>query len=96
VATKPTKAYKHLTLPYLINIAHLLHVHVLATLVAILREVSTKDILQKLLRTNANAYEPHSPLSLSVFDSRRGYSPPNNINSAYVVNIILTTVSHTC
>jgi len=46
--TKPRKAYTHLTLPYLINILCLLHVRVLSTLVAILREVSTKDILQKL------------------------------------------------
>lgn len=55
-----------------------------------------KGYITKTLKTNANACDPHSPLSLSAFDSRRGYFPPNNINSTYVVNIILTTVSPTC
>jgi hypothetical protein len=35
---KPTKAYKHLRVSYVINILSLLHVHVSATLVAILRK----------------------------------------------------------
>jgi hypothetical protein len=35
---KPTNAYKDLTVSYVINILSLLHVHVLATLVAILRK----------------------------------------------------------
>lgn len=56
-----------------------------------------KGYIIKTLRTNANAAcDPHSQLSLSVFDSRTGYSPPNNIKSAYVLNIILTTISPTC
>lgn len=55
-----------------------------------------KGYTTKTLRTNSNVCDPHSPLSLSVFDSRTEYSPPNNIKSAYVLNIILTTVSPTC
>jgi hypothetical protein len=39
---KPTNAYKHLEVSYVIYILSLLHVHVSATLVAILREVSYK------------------------------------------------------
>jgi hypothetical protein len=35
---KPTNVYKHLRVSYVINTVSLLHVHVLATLVAILRE----------------------------------------------------------
>jgi len=39
---KPANAYRHLKVSYIINIVTLLHVHVLATLVALLREVSCK------------------------------------------------------
>ena len=42
---KPTSVYKNLRVPYIINSVSLLHVHVSATLVAIVREMSTKDIL---------------------------------------------------
>jgi hypothetical protein len=50
---KPTNAYKHfkeyyIILYYIVCIVRLLHVHVSTSLVAILKEVSTKDILQKL------------------------------------------------
>jgi len=93
MVTIPTKAYKHLTLPYLINIVRLIHVYVLATHP---QRAVHKGHITKTLRTNANACDPHSPLSLSLFDSRRGYSPPNSIKSAYVLNIILTTISPTC
>jgi len=41
---KPTNAYKHVKVFYVINIVSLLHVYVSATLVAICREVSYKDI----------------------------------------------------
>jgi hypothetical protein len=44
---KPTNVYKHLKVSYVINIVSLLHVHVSATLVAILREVSYKGYITK-------------------------------------------------
>ena len=44
---KLTNAYKHLKVSYIINILSLLHVHVLATLVAILREASYKGYIMK-------------------------------------------------
>jgi len=44
---KPTNAYKHLKVSYITNILRLLHVHVSATLVAILREVSYKGYITK-------------------------------------------------
>jgi hypothetical protein len=47
IKIKPTSAYKHLRVSCIINAVNL-HVHVLATQVAILREDHTKDILQKL------------------------------------------------
>jgi hypothetical protein len=49
---KPTNAYKHLRVYYITNIVSLLHVHVSATLVAILREVSYKGHITITLRTN--------------------------------------------
>jgi hypothetical protein len=45
---KQKSAYKNLRVSYITNTVTLLHVHVLATLVAILSEMSTRDILQKL------------------------------------------------
>ena len=45
---KLKSAYENLRVSYTINTVSLLHVHVSATLVAILREMSTKDILEKL------------------------------------------------
>jgi len=44
---KPTNAYQHLKVSYITNILSLLHVHVSATLVAILREVSYKGYITK-------------------------------------------------
>lgn len=49
---KPTNAYKHLRVYYITNTVSLLHVHVSATLVAILREVSYKGHITITLRTN--------------------------------------------
>jgi hypothetical protein len=45
---KPKSAYKNVRVPYITNTVTLLHIHISATLVAILREMPTKDILQKL------------------------------------------------
>jgi hypothetical protein len=39
---KPTNAYRRIRVSYIINVVNLLQVHVLATLVAIIREVSYK------------------------------------------------------
>jgi hypothetical protein len=52
---KRTNAYRHLKVPYIINKVSLLHVHVLATLVAILREVYYMGYIAETSRTNANA-----------------------------------------
>ena len=61
---KRTNAYKRSRLYYIINTVYLLHVS--ATLVAILREMHYKDILQKFLNqcTNIRYY-------VSVFDFSR-------------------------
>jgi hypothetical protein len=48
---QPTNAYKHLSVYYIINILSLLHVHVSAPTVVILREVSYKGHIIKTLRT---------------------------------------------
>jgi hypothetical protein len=44
---KPTNVYQHLRVSYVLNMVNLLQVDVSATLVAVLREVSTKGVLQK-------------------------------------------------
>jgi hypothetical protein len=49
---KPTNAYERTRVSYIINIISLLHVSV--TLVANLREVHYKDILQKFLNLCTN------------------------------------------
>ena len=53
---KPTNACQHLGVSYIRYIANLLHVS--ATLVATLREVSTKNILQEFFNkcTNVRSY----------------------------------------
>lgn len=53
---KPTNAYQRLGVPCIRYITNLLHVS--ATLVATLREVSTKNILQEFLKncTNVRSY----------------------------------------
>jgi hypothetical protein len=48
---KPTNAYKHLRVYYILHVVSLLHVHVSATLVAFPKEVSYKGHITTL-RTN--------------------------------------------
>jgi hypothetical protein len=50
---KRTNAYRHLKVSYITNKVSLLHVHVLATLVAILREVNYTGHITETPRTNA-------------------------------------------
>jgi hypothetical protein len=52
--TKRTNAYRYLKVSYIINKVSLLHVHVLATLVAILRELYYAGYITVTSRTNAN------------------------------------------
>jgi hypothetical protein len=49
---KPTNAYKHLIISYIINMVNLPHALVLTAVVAILREVSYKGYT-KIARTSA-------------------------------------------
>jgi len=51
---KRTNAYRHLKVYYIINKVSLLHAHVLATLVAILREVYYIGCITETSRTNAS------------------------------------------
>jgi hypothetical protein len=59
---KKTSGDKHLRVSYyIINVVNLLHVHVLAILVAILREVSKKGYIKKFQNQCALCPQAHLP-----------------------------------